>query len=340
MPFSAIFRVLKILLPIVLGAAIGYFTNDLAIRMLFRPRRAVYLRKWRLPFTPGIIPKNQPRIAKAVGNAVSGQLFTSEDLVSQIKNSAAKKELAERLADALYKPDLTLRSVASLASVPEEDGEDGPEEDPAEIPETGSEGFPFPDATVALEEEPEAEKPEGMPEKIGAYVADRVAGKMAEADLRTAIEDLVWEGVKDYRKNPVVALFLNESAVDGIVDKAENAIRTYVAGDGRAVIRDLVAEEARAISEKPVGELAQTVGITRDRAAEALSRAFDRFAERIGTVFSERTDIGGVVQSKIEEMDPETLETLVMSVMKRELQAVINLGALIGAVIGAVNIWL
>ena len=37
-------------------------------------------------------------------------------------------------------------------------------------------------------------------------------------------------------------------------------------------------------------------------------------------------------------MDPAQLEELVMSVMKRELQAVINLGAFLGAVIGVINI--
>ena len=65
--------IFKILVPVLLGAAIGYFTNDLAIRMLFRPRRPVFIGKWRLPFTPGIIPRNQGRIAGAVAAAVSGQ---------------------------------------------------------------------------------------------------------------------------------------------------------------------------------------------------------------------------------------------------------------------------
>ena len=39
-------------------------------------------------------------------------------------------------------------------------------------------------------------------------------------------------------------------------------------------------------------------------------------------------------------MDVRELEDLVLSVMKNELQAVINLGALIGAVIGTVNIFI
>ena len=54
---------LHIILPILLGSIIGYFTNSLAIKMLFRPHKAIFIGKHQLPFTPGIIPKNQKRPA-------------------------------------------------------------------------------------------------------------------------------------------------------------------------------------------------------------------------------------------------------------------------------------
>ncbi len=53
-----------VLLPPVLGGLIGYFTNDIAIKMLFRPYRPRYLLGQRIPFTPGLIPSNQQRLAK------------------------------------------------------------------------------------------------------------------------------------------------------------------------------------------------------------------------------------------------------------------------------------
>ena len=45
------------------GGVIGYITNDLAIRMLFRPRKAVFIGRFHVPFTPGLIPAQQGRIA-------------------------------------------------------------------------------------------------------------------------------------------------------------------------------------------------------------------------------------------------------------------------------------
>ena len=50
-------------------------------------------------------------------------------------------------------------------------------------------------------------------------------------------------------------------------------------------------------------------------------------------------DIREITRQRIEEMKVDEVEHLVLSVMKKELQAVINLGAVIGAVIGVVNIF-
>ena len=56
------------LVPPLAGGVIGYFTNDLAIKMLFRPYKAVYVWGKQLPFTPGLIPTNQERLAKKVSD--------------------------------------------------------------------------------------------------------------------------------------------------------------------------------------------------------------------------------------------------------------------------------
>jgi uncharacterized membrane protein YheB (UPF0754 family) len=66
--------------PPVLGAIIGYFTNDIAIKMLFRPYRTVYLFGKEVPFTPGLIPRNQERLAKNISNTIMGSLLTPEEL--------------------------------------------------------------------------------------------------------------------------------------------------------------------------------------------------------------------------------------------------------------------
>jgi uncharacterized membrane protein YheB (UPF0754 family) len=62
------------------GGIIGYFTNDIAIKMLFRPYQAIYIGGTRLPFTPGLIPRNQERLAQRISNTIMGSLLTPEEL--------------------------------------------------------------------------------------------------------------------------------------------------------------------------------------------------------------------------------------------------------------------
>lgn len=66
--------------PPVAGAIIGYFTNDIAIKMLFRPYKPIYIGKRQLPFTPGLIPRNQERLAKRISDTIMGSLLTPEEL--------------------------------------------------------------------------------------------------------------------------------------------------------------------------------------------------------------------------------------------------------------------
>jgi uncharacterized membrane protein YheB (UPF0754 family) len=66
--------------PPVVGSIIGYFTNDIAIKMLFRPYRTRYIGGRRVPFTPGLIPRNQERLAKRISDTIMGSLLTPEEL--------------------------------------------------------------------------------------------------------------------------------------------------------------------------------------------------------------------------------------------------------------------
>jgi len=66
--------------PPIVGGIIGYFTNDIAIKMLFRPYKAIYIGKSQLPFTPGLIPRNQERLAKNVSDTIMGSLLTPAEL--------------------------------------------------------------------------------------------------------------------------------------------------------------------------------------------------------------------------------------------------------------------
>ena len=83
--------------PPIAGGIIGYFTNDIAIKMLFRPYRAIYIGRRRLPFTPGLIPRNQERLAKNVSETIMGSLLTPKEL----QNLARRLLQPERVEGAI-----------------------------------------------------------------------------------------------------------------------------------------------------------------------------------------------------------------------------------------------
>ena len=88
---------LRVLAPPIVGGVIGYFTNDLAIKMLFRPYRPYYLFKRRLPLTPGLIPSNQGRLAQRIADTIMGSLLTPEEL----ENLARRLLQTERTQQAI-----------------------------------------------------------------------------------------------------------------------------------------------------------------------------------------------------------------------------------------------
>jgi len=83
--------------PPVVGGIIGYFTNDIAIKMLFRPYRPYYVGGRQVPFTPGLIPRNQERLAKRIADTIMGSLLTPDEL----QNLARRLLKTERVKAAI-----------------------------------------------------------------------------------------------------------------------------------------------------------------------------------------------------------------------------------------------
>jgi uncharacterized membrane protein YheB (UPF0754 family) len=89
------------LLPPLLGALIGYVTNYIAIRMLFRPLRPWRLFGLRLPLTPGIIPAKRGELAQRMGEMVGSHLLTAGDVRLALEKPLFHRELKGAVNDKL-----------------------------------------------------------------------------------------------------------------------------------------------------------------------------------------------------------------------------------------------
>lgn len=81
------------ILPPVTGAIIGYVTNDIAIRMLFRPLKPWHILGIRIPLTPGVIPTNRLRLARKIGTMVGEYLLTPTELIRAVEGEPFCRDL-------------------------------------------------------------------------------------------------------------------------------------------------------------------------------------------------------------------------------------------------------
>lgn len=272
-----------LIIPLV-GACIGYVTNYIAVKMLFRPYKPVMLGKFRLPFTPGVIPKNKERIARACGNAIAGNLLTLEDM----RGALDVDKLAGQVADSV-KLDMTLESLASKETI----------------------------------------------EKIKKILSAKIIEKINGMDIEGIVRDVGVNAVMDKIKGSMVSMFITPNMIESFAVPVAGEIRKYLQNDGSEKIEKMVAEEVEEFAFVPVNETLEGIGI--DYRGIIRKVVSDLMEEKLQGLLSE-IDIAGIVEAKINSMDMREFEDLVFSIMKKELQAIVNLGALIGLVIGLINL--
>ncbi|MBO5525262.1 MAG: DUF445 family protein [Clostridia bacterium] len=278
-----------------IGAVIGYFTNYLAVKMLFRPYYPKKIGKWTLPFTPGIIPKRQPALAKAIGSAVGKNLFTGDDLA----NLLGKEETAQKVADLVVEKIKRADESVTVESVVRR-------------------GISEEQFFLAKD-------------KLSKAVAEKIVSAAEKMDLGGLV---VAEGKGFVEKK----LGFLGSMVVPLLPTLGEAINNYVSERGEEKIMPVVERELTDLCERPVSSLTETLDEEKLRKItvlvyrEALLPEVNRLLEQL--------DIAGIVEQKVALMSVKELETLCTSVMKKELSAIVNLGALIGFLLGIVNIFL
>lgn len=89
------------ILPPLVGAVIGYVTNALAIKMLFRPLTEKRIFGLRVPFTPGILPRERHTLALSLGDVVANDLLTTEVLRARFESEDLREGVVNALRSVL-----------------------------------------------------------------------------------------------------------------------------------------------------------------------------------------------------------------------------------------------
>jgi uncharacterized membrane protein YheB (UPF0754 family) len=130
----------------------------------------------------------------------------------------------------------------------------------------------------------------------------------------------------------------SSGAIDALVRSAEQKMRNRLESDGEAYVRALIVAEVDALLGVRTDEILVKAELTEARISESIGEAYDRIIESSLLNLISAIDVAAIVENEIIQMDVRELETLIISIMKRELREIINLGGLIGLILGLLSL--
>ncbi|MBP2241054.1 uncharacterized membrane protein YheB (UPF0754 family) [Cytobacillus eiseniae] len=367
---------ITIILMMIIGAIIGGFTNFVAIKMLFRPYKTLYIGKWRVPFTPGLIPKRRDELAEQMGKVVTRHLLTSEGIKKKFLNEGFQKEMTGFVQKELGNFLATEKTPAELLAI-----------------------FEVTDAHLKAETRIHAlieKKYESLLEKYRHQQIEEILPphllEKLEAKIPVVSQFILQKG-RDYfsslegklRIQRMADDFLNErSGVLGnmmqmflgninLADKIQPEIIKFLSNDGtEEMITTLLKTEWEKVLEWEVAKieeqfkkeellemikgsatkllgleqlfqtpLSQLTASFRTElvdtiAPKAVGLFVDFLADRMD-VLMERLRLQEIVRQQVENFSVEQLEEMVLTIINRELKMITFLGALLGGAIGFIQ---
>ncbi|OIJ11399.1 hypothetical protein BKP37_15715 [Anaerobacillus alkalilacustris] len=356
---------------VAVGALIGGITNSIAIKMLFRPYRAIYVGRLRLPFTPGLIPKRREELAKQLGKLVVNHLLTVEGLKKKLESSIFISEMTDWLNRELKS---LIRSEENMISLLEKwigvsDGR--------QIIELQLENWLTSRSDELLEElRPKYIKdliPVAFDDRIEQYIP-KITNIFIEKGVDYFNSD---EGVE--RLSHMVDRFLIGKGTlgsmlsmfisrDQLVLKLQPEMVKMLTDKGtHEMIEDFIRKEWTTLKELKIEEVEKHINLT-----ELVIWAKEKIKENIPTYFLEmplhkwmnkynavivriipflvqngqtaisrelatfltKLKLEDVVKNEVEQFPVMRLEEMILSISKREFKLITYLGALLGGFIG------
>ena len=293
-----------ILIRPLIGAVIGYVTNYIAVKMMFRPIHPVKIGKLTLPFTPGVIPKNKERIARSIGETVSTHLLTPEELRKNLL-SIEKKQLLHDKID------------GKLKNIPNE--------------LTIHEGI----ETILPQSEYDAVR-----NKLESVLTQKIVKALIEENTGAIIAEQIEKVANEKLNNPMFGMLGINSLVSGLSKEVATKINEYLSQNGNELIEKMLKKEFEKIENNSLQELLQQMSQSEIDIAKITVTVYEKVVEEELSEILEAINISQIITDKINAMDMLELEALLLKIMKKELNALINLGALIGFILGLLNLLL
>ena len=288
------------------GAVIGYITNDIAIRMLFRPHQAKYIMGIHVPFTPGIIPKEKARIAASIGKAVSENLMNREVL----EKSLLSDDMIAKIGNA----------IDEFVTTQSQNGET--------IEEFARHYLTAEDITA-------------MRSNVTDGIVKMITGKLQDSRLGDNIAHMAIEHVMKKTRNSVVGLFGADKFVAGLAQPIEKLLAKHINEilhhNSRQMVEGLVTDESEQLMGMTMSDLMTGHDEQITQIKSGIMSAYRVIiTEHLPRILQD-IDISAIIEQRINDMDMKEAEAIILDVMKKELRAIVWLGALLGCIMGTLT---
>jgi len=286
-----------------IGASIGYITNWIAVKMMFRPLKPVKIGNFTLPFTPGIIPKNKERLAEAIGDSISNNLLTEETLKNTLLSDSVKSKIKENIITFLDSSSKNETPISEIIS-------------------------------SYISENNFNEVIEIMENNLTSSIFETVKN----SNLGNVVAEQLIISAKERLKGSILGLVGGKAIISAISENAEIKINEYLDSNGKELINKMVVSEVDKISNSKVSDITSKLNNSSINFANILMNIYENFITEKLPEIIKFIDISNIVKEKINSMDILELEKLILFIMKKELNALVNLGALIGFILGMINL--
>ena len=287
------------------GAVIGGITNSLAIKMLFRPIHPVKIGKYTLPFTPGVIPKEKARIASKIGQVVSEEFLNEEVLRSWLLKEEVYKQIESGLDQYLEEythNEQTLRG--------------------ALIDSVGKERSMY--YICEIEEQ----------------ITEKLYSKLISMEIGKRIIERIQEAYKEGKFGNMLgpmSFFINDNLIETVAGKLEPIISKFIEEEGETIIRSSVEEESEALLDTQIETLANKLANYDDLIKKNVLKVYEKMVSKYMTQILKAVDIAKIIEERILSLDPLEIERIILSIMRKELNAIVWFGVLLGAIMGCVT---
>ena len=289
------------IIPPLVGAVIGYFTNLIAVKMLFYPRKPIFVFGRQLPLTPGAIPKGKARLAKSAGKIVQDELFTREDISGRLLTEEVEKPLIDRVMSIL---DTNIRETGAVMA-------------------GSSEKY----------------------DRLEANFTELLSFKITDAIKRMDIPGTIYREGKAMLLDHVLssrllAMVVSDNMIDRVMTTVSEKMEEFIDTRGPEMVSEITTSRIHDLGDRTPMHVLEQAGYDPDFVRKKITDAYRESVVNAVNSALRRIDVAKVVEDKINSMSVEELEKGVLTVMKTELSMIVNLGALIGLIIGSINIFI